>query len=152
MNKRFAKRFPSCTEISERVADMKKTALLNAEISHLIASLGHMDLIVIADSGLPIPKETKRIDLALTEGVPGFSQTLEAVLSELQVEKAWIARELSAKPDGVYADLTRLLPDVELGVLAHDELKALCKQAVAVIRTGECSPYANVVLQSGVVF
>lgn len=131
---------------------MKKTALLNAEISHLIASLGHMDLIVIADSGLPIPKETKRIDLALTEGVPGFSQTLEVVLSELQVEKAWIARELSAKPDGVYADLTRLLPDVELGVLAHDELKVLCKQAVAVIRTGECSPYANVVLQSGVVF
>lgn len=152
MNVRFAKRFPSCTEISEQVADMKKTALLNAEISHLIASLGHMDLIVIADSGLPVPKEVKRIDLALTEGVPGFIQTVEVVLSELQVEKAWIARELSAKPDGVHADIMRLMPDVELGVLAHDELKALCKQAVAVIRTGECSPYANVVLQSGVVF
>jgi D-ribose pyranase len=36
--------------------------------------------------------------------------------------------------------------------LPHDEFKRLCEQAKAVIRTGECSPYANVILHSGVIF
>jgi D-ribose pyranase len=132
---------------------MKKTALLHSEISYLLASLGHQDLIVIADSGLPIPKGVKRIDLALTAGVPGFIETLEVVLSELHIEKAWIAEELLTQTGTIYPQLLQRLADTEIGALPHVELKQwiACK-AVAVIRTGECSPYANVILQSGVVF
>ncbi len=132
---------------------MKKTSLLHSEISYLLASLGHQDIIVIADSGLPIPKGVKRIDLALTAGVPGFIETLEVVLSELHVEKAWVAEELLEQPGAVYPKLTQLLPDAEIGALPHVELKEwIGRRAIAVIRTGECTPYANVLLQSGVVF
>ncbi|MGL4459925.1 MAG: RbsD/FucU domain-containing protein, partial [Plesiomonas shigelloides] len=41
---------------------MKKSLLLNAELSHLIACLGHTDAVTVADAGLPIPAETARID------------------------------------------------------------------------------------------
>ena len=64
---------------------MKKTPLLHAELSGLIASLGHGDMLVIADAGLPVPPGTRTIDLAVTRGVPSFEQVLTAVLSEMQV-------------------------------------------------------------------
>jgi D-ribose pyranase len=51
---------------------VKKTGVLNQPISSVIAGLGHMDMLVITDAGLPIPPETQRIDLALTEGIPSF--------------------------------------------------------------------------------
>ncbi|SUB14264.1 D-ribose pyranase [Pantoea agglomerans] len=51
---------------------MKKGRLLNAELSHVIARLGHTDTLTIADAGLPIPAGPQRIDLALTPGTPDF--------------------------------------------------------------------------------
>jgi D-ribose pyranase len=65
---------------------MKKTALLQSDLSYIIATLGHLDTLVIADAGLPIPAETVRIDLALTQGIPRATQTLEVVLDEMKVE------------------------------------------------------------------
>ena len=58
---------------------MKKTHLLHAELSQLIAAMGHGDAIVIADAGLPVPAGTRCIDLAVTRGVPSFEQVLDAV-------------------------------------------------------------------------
>jgi D-ribose pyranase len=58
---------------------MKKGKVLNNEISHVISTLGHTDTIVIGDCGLPIPDHVKRIDLALTLGVPSFLQTLQKI-------------------------------------------------------------------------
>ncbi len=71
---------------------MKKIGILNQPISSVIAGLGHMDTLVVADAGLPIPQETQRIDLALVEGIPGFLDTLRAVLMEMKVERAKIGR------------------------------------------------------------
>ncbi len=63
---------------------MKRSGILNPQLAQVVASMGHTELLCIADSGLPIPPEVLRIDLALAAGVPGFLQTLDAVLSELQ--------------------------------------------------------------------
>lgn len=132
---------------------MKKTTLLHSELSQLISSLGHMDKIVIGDAGLPIPKEVQRIDLALKAGIPGFIDTLETVLTELCVEKAMIASEMKDNNASNYEKLIRLLGDTPIETVTHEQLKAMMKkEAVAVIRTGEFTPYANVILQSGVVF
>jgi D-ribose pyranase len=48
---------------------VKKIGILNQPISSVIAGLGHMDTLFVADAGLPIPQETQRIDLALVEGM-----------------------------------------------------------------------------------
>ncbi|MFK5080371.1 D-ribose pyranase, partial [Glaesserella parasuis] len=70
---------------------MKKTTILNAQLSHVIATMGHTDGLTICDSGLPIPTEQHCIDLALTKGIPDFLSVLQAVLSELFIEKIVLA-------------------------------------------------------------
>ncbi|HBW36155.1 D-ribose pyranase [Desulfosporosinus sp. BICA1-9] len=131
---------------------MKKIGILNSEISRVISELGHMDRIVIADAGLPIPSHVKRIDLALKEGVPSFIETVETVLHEMFVEKAYVAQEMGSVSATKKEELIGLLPGVQIKVITHEELKALTHQAKAVIRTGEFTPYANVVLEAGVIF
>lgn len=130
---------------------MKKTKLLNSEISEVVARLGHKDLLVIADSGLPIPDNVKRIDIALTKGIPSFRDTLNTVLTELGVEKAYVAREMIDKNKKLYLELSEQFGD-KLVIIDHEQLKEMCKNAKAVIRTGEYTPYANIVLESGVEF
>ena len=131
---------------------MKKTKLLHSDLSYVIATLGHMDTLVIADAGLPIPIETERIDLALTQGVPGAIQTLKVVLDEMKVEKVILAEEARDRNPRFLADVQELLPGVQVEFVSHTELKTRTAQARAVVRTGEFSPYANLILVSGVVF
>jgi D-ribose pyranase len=131
---------------------MKKTTLLQSDLSYVIATLGHLDTLVIADAGLPIPTETVRIDLALTKDVPGAIQTLKVVLDEMNVEKVILAQEVNDRNPKFLADVQELLPDVPVEFVTHTELKIRTASARAVVRTGEFSPYANVILVSGVVF
>ena len=131
---------------------MKKTTLLHSDLSYVIATLGHMDMLVIADAGLPIPKGTKRIDLALTQGVPGATQTLKVVLDEMKVEKVILAEEVKDRNPNFLAEVQDLLPDVPVEFLPHSEFKTRTADARAIVRTGEFAPYANVILVSGVVF
>ena len=131
---------------------MKKTGILNQPISSVIAGLGHMDTLVIADAGLPIPPETQRIDLALTEGIPTFLDTLRVVLTEMQVEQAVVAEEMLGVSPKVYEAVKELLGDVPIEAVTHLIFKEQARSARAVVRTGEFTPYANVILVAGVVF
>jgi D-ribose pyranase len=137
---------------------MKRGAILHPELSRAVASLGHGDALVIADAGLPIPPGVPRIDLAFAAGKPAFLDVLEAVLAEMEVERAVLAEEARSASPAFHGRLeARLaaLPKVgPRGVehVPHEELKRLTRSAVAVVRTGEFTPYANVVLHSGVVF
>ncbi|HSL44173.1 MAG TPA: D-ribose pyranase [Anaerolineales bacterium] len=131
---------------------MKKTSLLQSELSYVIAQMGHLDALVIADAGLPIPEETVRIDLALTQGVPGGVQTLKVVLEELKVEKIILAEEAKDRNPGYLSAVQELLPDVPVEFVSHAQFKVMTSSARAVVRTGEFAPYANVILVSGVVF
>ena len=131
---------------------MKKGQLLNQPISAVIAGMGHLDELVIADAGLPIPRQTPRIDLALTPNVPGFLETVRAVLTELKVESAVVAEEIHAASPEIYAALRELLGDIPIEEETHLIFKEMTRSARAVIRTGECTPYANVILRAGVVF
>lgn len=131
---------------------MKKRGILQHELSEVIATLGHTDLLVIADAGLPIPPEVKRIDLAITEGVPKFMQVLGAVLQDVQVERVILAREMGEKSPQLRHELATLLGSIPVEEISHEEFKQMTRHARAVVRTGEFTPYANVILISGVVF
>ena len=131
---------------------MKKTILINSRLSKVIASMGHTDTIAIADSGLPIPKGVERIDLALTRDIPRFLDTLRVILTELCVEEAIVAAEMKENSPEAYQKLIEILGDVPIKEVPHEELKAMTKECVAVVRTGEYTPYCNVILRSGVVF
>jgi D-ribose pyranase len=131
---------------------VKKSQLLNQPLSSIIAGLGHLDEIVIADAGLPIPPTTRRIDLAVTQNIPRFQDTLRIVLTELQVEKAIVAQEMLEKSPQVHQVVQELLDAIPLETTSHKAFKERTRSAVAVIRTGEFTPYANIILVAGVVF
>ncbi|MCP3663730.1 MAG: D-ribose pyranase [Gammaproteobacteria bacterium] len=139
---------------------MKKTALLNAPISGVIARLGHGDSICIADAGLPIPNNVFRIDLALVRGIPSFLDVLDAVVTEMTVEKVLIASELINSDSSLHSSIASSIKTLEqdqsciitLSDLPHEEFKRQIQLCRAVIRTGESTPYANVILSAGVSF
>ncbi len=134
---------------------MKKTPLLNIALSRLIASLGHGDMLVIGDAGLPVPPGVELIDLALTQGIPDFVSTLQIVLSEMQVESHVLAEEILLKQPPALQVIDELTTGAALGqrrLLSHDAFKILSRQARAIVRTGECQPYCNIVLVAGVTF
>lgn len=134
---------------------MKKTPLLNIALSRVIASLGHGDILMIVDAGMPVPPGVELIDLALTRGVPDFVGVLDVVLSEMEVESHVLAREMiEARPPALQM-IETLQFDGQLGQsdwISHEALKALSRRAKAIVRTGECQPYSNVALVAGVVF
>ena len=131
---------------------MKKTKMINSELSYTISKMGHTDSSTIGDCGLSIPDEVKRIDLALTHNVPTFIQTLDVVLEELCVEEVVIAEEIVDKNLLVYEEILKRFENIKITKVSHEEFKKLTKESKAVVRTGECSPYANIILKSGVVF
>jgi D-ribose pyranase len=131
---------------------MKKIGILNSDISEVISRMGHTDMIAIGDCGLPIPDNTKRIDLALKKSVPTFIETLEVILLELQVEEIVIAKETMDVSPKLYKQIKDTCGPVKITVITHEELKKELDSCKAVIRTGEQTPYANIILKSGVIF
>lgn len=131
---------------------MRKTSLLNSDISSVISIMGHTDMLAIGDCGLPIPDCTKRIDLALVKNLPTFLDTLDAVLEELEVEEILIATETKQVSPKMYEEIEKRFKDVKITFITHEMLKVNLKECKAVIRTGEQTPYANIILKSGVVF
>ena len=131
---------------------MKKIGTLNQPLSEVIAGMGHGDMLVIGDCGLPIPAAVRRIDLALTAGIPSFLQTLSVIKQELQVESVIIANEMTVTSPSLYQEMKEMIKDLEIERVSHEDFKKISHQAVAIVRTGECTPYANIILKSGVTF
>lgn len=133
---------------------MKRKGILNSEISRVLSYMGHTDLIAVGDCGLPIPDEVERIDLALKFGVPTFMETLETVVEDMKVEKIILAEEIKTRNPKVLGEIEALFAgkNIEVEFVSHVELKTLTHNCKAVIRTGETTPYANIILQSGCIF
>ena len=127
---------------------MKRQGLLNPQLCAAIARLGHTDTFVVADCGLPVPREVPVIDLALVFGIPRFPEVLSAMLPEVVVDHAVIAEEaVGAEPEGW---VRAQVENVE--VVTHQELKRRVADASFVVRTGETTPFANAIVHCGVPF
>lgn len=132
---------------------MRKTVLLNSGISSVVSCMGHTDMMTIGDCGLPIPDGVQRIDLALKLGVPAFLETLDTVLEELCVEKIILAEEIKTVSPAMHAEILKRFSDkVAVEYVPHAEFKKVTAASKAIVRTGECTAYANVILCSGVTF
>lgn len=129
---------------------MRRDGIWHPRLIEVLTGLGHTDLIVVADAGLPVATGVEHIDLVWCRGEPGFLPVLRAVLAEAVFEHATIATEL-ADP-ALAAGVATALGPIARSAVPHEQLKQLARGARAVIRTGEATPYANVVLRAGVAF
>ncbi len=131
---------------------MKKRGILNAQLAGYIAALGHKDLFLIGDAGLPIPEGVPIVDLAVCGGVPSFEQVLSAILEETEVEYYYLAEEIVEKNKRIFNFIQDSLPRVENEMMPHITFKQFTKEVKFAIRTGEFTPYPNIVLRAGVAF
>ena len=133
---------------------MKKIGCLNSELSYVISKLGHFDTLTIGDCGLPVPKGVQRIDLAVTYGVPSFDDVFKVVDAEAKFQKVTIASEAKEANPAFYQNLHEWakLNEVEVVEVPHEQFKKLSSSSVAIVRTGECKPFSNVILESNVSF
>lgn len=131
---------------------MKKHGIINAQLAGLIAGLGHKDKFMVVDGGMPIPPGVEIVDLALVGGVPTFEQVMDAILDETCVEHYTLATEIEQYNPQLKSYIEQVLPDVDHSYVSHVELKELSKQVKFVIRTGEFTPYPNILLRAGVSF
>ncbi|MER2119495.1 MAG: D-ribose pyranase [Solibacillus sp.] len=129
---------------------MKKQGILNRELAGIFARLGHTDKIVIADCGLPIPDGVTCIDLSYKLGEPGFMTILEVVLEDFKVEHSYLAEEIITANETIHSSLLKIVEPVTY--IPHEQFKKMSSEAKVIIRTGEMTPYANIMLQSGVIF
>ncbi|WP_139709337.1 D-ribose pyranase [Aeromonas allosaccharophila] len=139
---------------------MKRGVLLNAPLSALVAQMGHTDEITVCDAGLPIPAGPERIDLALMAGTPSLATVLTALLTDLVVEKVIMASEIKqispaahqALVDQLEAHATAQGKPIAIEYCLHEEFKTRSRQSKAIVRSGEVTPYANIILCAGVAF
>lgn len=129
---------------------MKKNGILNSDISKVLADLGHTDQIVIGDCGLPVPDHVLKIDLALKLGTPSFEEVFNELLKNMAVEKVILASEIKEENQKLNQKINEAIEVIDY--VSHEEFKERTGNAKAIIRTGEATPYANVILQSNVIF
>ena len=122
---------------------MKKGKVINSDISRVLS---------IGDAGMPVPFGTEKIDLAVSNGLPSFLSVLENVLEELEVQSIELAEEIKTMNPEILEKIKLLLPDTPISFIPHEEMKKELNNCHAFIRTGEMTPYANIILVSGVVF
>jgi D-ribose pyranase len=128
---------------------VKKGGILHPEICKLLAASGHTDYITICDRGFPVPEGPSRIDLALVDGIPTVLDVLRAVAAEWTLDRVIITQEMTEISPQHVAAIRAIVGDVPLDVRSHLELKHLSRTARGTIRTGDTTPWGNIVIVSG---
>lgn len=124
--------------------------LLHPELAAIVRNMGHTDMIVISDMGFPMPDLQYRLDLAVKPGVPTVPDLLDAISTDFSWDRMIIAAEAHrAVPDRVDA-LRAAYPSAELeDVESHVQFKHLAALCKAGVRTGDPTPFGNVILVCG---
>lgn len=136
---------------------MKRTGIINRDLSALVATLGHRDEITICDAGLPCPPGVAVIDLSLTLGLPSIWTVFETLRQELVIEGVvWANEAKDHLVDRFQAEMdiwaTGGKTDIARATESHEAFKHRTGTSRAIIRTGDVTPYANVILICGVAF
>jgi D-ribose pyranose/furanose isomerase RbsD len=130
---------------------MKKGRILNSHLNALLGRIGHGDLIVISDAGMPVPTGTEKIDLAVEKDYPDIVSVLEVLLSDMIYERVVVAEEQKKYNPLLYSKISPHIKRCGIDLLPHEELFSdLLPKATAVIRTGSFEPWGNIFLVSGI--
>jgi simple sugar transport system permease protein/D-ribose pyranase len=130
---------------------MKRSAILNAELNHVIGLMGHGDIMIVCDAGFPIPRSAWRVDLAVTKDVPDLATVLGLVAGDLVAERVEYADTLPQHNPALLDTVRRLFPDADHGMIPHATiLGEMAAKAKVIVRTGAFDPWGNILLTSGV--
>ena len=130
---------------------MKRSIILNSELSHAIACMGHGDIMIVCDAGFPIPTATWRVDLAIVQDIPDLETVLNAINQELVVEKVAYAAEMGDNNPPLKAKVHRIFAECDFTTFPHTAiLTEMAAKAKVIVRTGAFDPWGNILLYAGV--
>lgn len=118
--------------------------LLHPGVFRIFASAGHTDLITVCDRGFPVPTGPERCDLALADDLPTVTDVLRLTAGLFPPDRLVVAEEARRACPARLAELQALLPHTALDFVPHLEIKELAAAARATVRTGDATPYGNV--------
>ena len=128
---------------------MLKRGILNPAINSLLSRVRHTNTLVIADRGFPFWPEIETVDISLVDDIPRVLEVLNAIRENFTIGAAFMAEEFRR----VNAPQTRLslesaLSDITVTFDPHVEFKRRVPHAIGLIRTGDTTQYANIILES----
>ncbi len=130
---------------------MQRGTILNADLNHAIASMGHGDLMIVCDAGFPIPNDIWRVDLAVVQDIPDLKTVLTAISEAMVAEKVAYATEMTVNNVPLWDKVKAIFPDADHETVSHaDILGGISRQAKVIVRTGAFDPWGNILLYSGV--
>lgn len=130
---------------------MKRTGILNAQLSGALATLGHTDLVLVVDAGFPIPRDAQRVDLAIAQNLPDLRTVISLIADEIIVEGVVRADDVTSNNPKLDEWLLETFADAEFSTRTHaDMLGELARQAKVIVRTGAFEPWGNIGLLCGV--
>lgn len=131
---------------------MLQNGILNPHILHLLARIRHTNTLVIADWAFPYWPQIETVDISLTHNIPTVLDVLDLLRPNFKVGRIWQAQEfLATNPaetvgrfDQAFAEFT----EATVQRLPHLDFKAMVPGAIGLIRTGDATPYGNIILES----
>ena len=130
---------------------MKRHGILNKALMTAIADMGHTEIMIIGDSGVPIGRPEQRIDIAVCEDVPNIQQVLKLVMDEMIYEKVVVAEEQKMYNPEHHKVICELSDRCAVDTMPHAELfEYYLPRAKYIVRTGDFMPWGNVVLVAGI--
>ena len=128
---------------------MLKSGILNPHVLNLLARIRHTNTLVISDWAFPFWPQIETVDLALTHGIPTVLDVLDLITPNFQIGRIWQADEFAANnsPETV-ARFQKSFGDIPVTREAHVDFKKRVPHAIGLIRTGDATPYGNLIIES----
>jgi len=129
---------------------MQEVGIVNRELARVLAQQGHGDCLMVVDAGFAIPKSADVVDISLAENCPMLIDTLQELKKFFSVEKLIFANDTKEVSPSLFNKITQLFgAEVPVELVTHPQIKELSTRVKAVIRTGDFTAFANVILVSG---
>ena len=128
---------------------MLQSGILNPQVLHLLARIRHTNTLVIADWAFPYWPQVETVDISLSAGVPTILQVLDLITPNFKVGRIWQAEEfLANNPQEKVNEFAKSFGKLPLSREPHADFKRRVPHAIGLIRTGDATPYGNIILES----
>ncbi len=128
---------------------MLQTGILNPHVLDLIARVRHTNTLVISDWAFPFWPEIETVDISLTHNLPTVLDVLDLLTPVFKIGRIWQAEEFVAGNSAdVIARYAKSFGEIPLTREAHVDFKKRVPMAIGLIRTGDATPYGNIIVES----
>jgi D-ribose pyranase len=128
---------------------MIKTGVLNPQILSLLARIRHTNTLIIADRGFPFWPMIETVDISLVDDIPTVLQVFNAIKSNFNIGQIYMAGEfLKNNSRTVIENYAASREDILIKYEPHIDFKLRVPHAIGLIRTGDTTQYANMIIES----